>query len=619
MQAGVVGLLKGSQVARFALPAPDSSSSTAPSSATAVPAQKSSSAESSSAPAQNPHPTSPQPPPAGPPTASQPPPATTPKDPTSTPPSQHDAASTPAATPASLASTSGQQSRDPHLDPHNASTASTQTASRGQARASTSGTPPPQAKDAASSEQAPIEAQPTGSQGADQAGKADSIGPTSSMVQPQIQLSPPHRAAADQASAEAVTAAAASSVYLGDSGKTATAPQQRQSQRLVTQPEDQSGSDAAGSPARGSEGPQHEAAGAKPGTASRPPVPDRDPAQNAQEAEQPLAESSESGAGPASQQQQAQRHQEAHADVHEGSHAGVHAAEVSISTDTDARVDSSLVAEDSAEDKQELAPTGGTVTGAGCSGEETREEDSTSLNEDGSPAAGSASNLASDDRARPDESQHAQQAGPSGQQQVQRVPEQAADVLLQSSARRTDRDAILLPGEEQRTSSVTPPVVAHENHGISNPSMLQASPTVEVPPSGAATKQTQRQVAATEGPSASSSSAVGSTINRRAAAASAPSGGDSLRPPASTENEGQRGTAPALPGTEVSTVSSGAPSEAASSHATSSSAPGRDANTHLNESQKKETDAQVLSPKGSLKSRQTVEMKRQQTSFNPLG
>lgn len=107
------------------------------------------------------------------------------------------------------------------------------------------------------------------------------------------------------------------------------------------------------------------------------------------------------------------------------------------------------------------------------------------------------------------------------------------------------------------------------------------------------------------------------TISRQAAAALALGGVDS--PLASPQGEEKRGVAPAVPATRVPTVSSGAPSEATRSHAASSSATARDANKRLNESQEKETEAQVLSPKGSLKSRQTVEMKRQQTSFNPLG
>ena len=42
-------------------------------------------------------------------------------------------------------------------------------------------------------------------------------------------------------------------------------------------------------------------------------------------------------------------------------------------------------------------------------------------------------------------------------------------------------------------------------------------------------------------------------------------------------------------------------------------------NTGSNEPQKQATESRVLSPKGSAKTRQNVEMKRQQTSFNPLG
>lgn len=354
-------------------------------------------------------------------------------------------------------------------------------------------------KDADLSEQAPTETQPTASQGADQAVKADSDGPNSPMVQPQLQLSPPLTAAADEATAEAVNAAA-SSVASGTSGKTATSPQQSESQRLVTQTEGESGSaeavasDAAESPVGGSQ-PQHQAAGAEPASASR--LSDRDPAHSAQEGEQqPMAESSESEAGSASQEQQAQFDQEAHADVGKSSHARADAAELSTCTDTDAQVGSSPVPEDSAEDKQELASTSSTVTAGGGSSEQTQ-EDCRPLHEpsaDGSPAARSASQLASDDQAGRDESQ--QQTGQGVQQQVQQDTKQAADELLQSSAGRTDHDA-MLPGKEQRTSSVWPSVMAPED-STSNRSMLQASPTARGPPSGAATKQTQGQVAAPE-------------------------------------------------------------------------------------------------------------------------
>lgn len=613
MQAGVVGLLKGSQVARFALPAPQVSAA-----APSVPAQTPSSVGSSSAPTQHAHPITPQPPPAGPATVSQPPPAKPPTDPTSTPLAQHAAASS-GSSPASLPFTSSQQ-QDPPID-KNASTASALTdaaSTRGQATASTSGEAPPQVKDPALSEQAPLETQPTGSQGAAHSVKADSVVPDSSVVEPQPQMSPPLTAAGDEATAEA-DSAAASSVVLGGSGETAITPQQSQSQRLVTQTEGESGpaetvaSDAAGAPAE----PQHEAAGAEPGNASRPSSPERDPAQNAQAAEQPPTESSESETRSASRQQQAQFDQEAHADVCEGSHAGTDAAELSTSTDTHARVGSSLVPETNAEDKQELASTSGTATGAAGSSKQTQ-EDHTSLHEpsaDGSPAAQSASRLASDDQAGPDESQ--QEAGQGAQQQVQQVTKQAADELLQSSAGPTDHDAVG-PGTERRTPAVRPPVVAHED-SMNNRGMLQAPVTVEESPSGAATKQTQGQVAAPEGPLAYLATADESPASRRAAAAPVTGGVGSLKPPASPWGEEKHGTTPAVPGTRVSTVSSGAPSEATRSHAASSSASARDANKHLNESQNKETEARVLSPKGSLKSRQTVEMKRQQTSFNPLG
>ena len=616
VQAGVVGLLKGSQVARFALPAPEAS--TAASSAPAVPAQASSAAASSSS-VQYAHPVTPQPPPAGTPTASQPPPAKTPKDATATPQSQQEAASS-AATPPALASTSGQQSRYPHTadDVCHVSAQTDSATSRTQAGASTSGQPLSHVKGAASSEQASTEGQPAASQIADQAksdsAKPDSVRPAPSKVQPQQQQQPPASsaaAAADEASAEAVNAGSAA---LGNSGEAARSPQQSQSQ-APAQIEVQSGlaetvaSDTAGSPVVGSE-PQLEAAGAKPGSASR--AFERDLAHSAQEAEQPPAESSEPGTGSALQDQQAQSDQEADPDVQARSQTGTGTSELTTRTGTGAEADSCLT-ENKAEGDQEVPSMSRAVRGPAGPSKESK--DHMSLHDpsaDASIAAGSASKQASGDQAGPE-----MQGGRGAQQKVQQVTERAAAELLQSSV--SDHDA-MLSGKEQQMPSVRPPVLAREEI-ISNRSMQETS---EEPPRGAvstspaSSKQSQGQVAGDEGRSASST-AVESTSGKQAKAVPASSGVDLPNPPASLKGKEKHSAAPAVPASRVATVRSDAPSAASRSHAVSSSATARNTSKHPNESQEKEIEAQVLSPKGSSKSRQTVEMKRQQTSFNPLG
>ena len=548
VQAGVVGLLKGSQVTRFALPAPEAS--TAASSAPAVPVQTSLSAASSSSPVQHAQPATSQLPPAGTPLASQPPPARTPKHPTPTPQSQHEASSS-AATPPALASTSGQQSRYPHkADDVSSVSAQTDSAtSRTQAGASTSGV-----KGTASSEPASTERQPPASQRTDQAKsdsvKPDSVQPAPSMVQPRQQQQPPASTAAAAAAADGASADAGnagSSAALGNSGEAAIAPQQTQSQGSA-HIEDQSGPVEIVTTGAGGSEPQLEAAGAEPGSALR--AFDRDPAHSAQEAEQPPAESSESEAGSALQDQQAQSDQEAHPDAHAKSQTRTAASELTTNADTDAEADSSL--RNKAEGKQEVA---------------------------------SVSNAVRD---------------PAG-----------------------TSEGSMLSGKKQQMPSVTPPVLACQEI-ISNRSMQEGLLIPEEPLTGAAStsaassKQTQGQVTGTEGPSASST-AVESTSGKRAGAGPASGGVNLPKPPASLKGEEKRGVAPAEPASRVSTVRSDTPSEASRPYAASSSATARDVNQHLNESQEKETEAQVLSPKGSSKSRQTVEMKRQQTSFNPLG
>ena len=368
----------------------------------------------------------------------------------------------------------------------------------------------------------------------------------------------------------------------------------------------------AGSPV-GRSASQLEAAGAELWSASR--LFAEDPALSAPEAEQPPADSSESEAGPASQHEQAQSDQEADPDVHARNQARTGASELTTRTDTGAEVDSSLVPGNQAEGKQEVASMSKAV--GRTAGTSQGSQDHLSLHvppADSSTAAGSASKPPSGGQVGPDESEL--QGGQGAQQRTQQLTEPAAAELLQSSSQRTHHDA-MLSGKEQQVPSVTPPASAHEQM-ISNRSMQEGSLTAEEPPKGAAStsvassKLTQAQVAGAEGPST-----VDSTSGRQAAAASA---SDSPKPPASVKGQETRGFAPAVVASGVSTVRQDAPSEAGRPHAVpSSSATARNANKNPNESQEEETEAQVLSPKGSFKSRQTVEMKRQQTSFNPLG
>lgn len=617
-QAGVVGLLKGSQVARFALPAPEAS--TAASSSPAVPA--------SSSPVQYVHPTTPQlGTPAGTPIVSQPPPAKTPKDPAPKSSSQHEAASS-ASTHSSLASASGQQSRHPHRANDVSSTsAQTDSAIPGtQAGASTSGRPVSHLKSPPLSEQASTERQLTASHPADQAVsitsdpvKADSVRPAFSMDQPQEQQQPAASSAMDGSSAGAVNVGFP--VGVGDSDEAAIAPQVGQSEGSA-HIEGGSGaaetvaSDTAGSPVGRSES-QREAAGAELGSASRPF--DRAPAHSTREAEQAPIESSDSEAGSALRDQHARLDPEADADVQTRSPTVQRIT--SELTGTDAQVDSSLVPGNKSEGKQQVASLSNAARGS--DGTQEGSKDHMSLHDspaDASTAAGSASEPPSGDQAGPDESEL--QGGEAAQQQLQQVTEQAAAELLQSSAQRTDHDAVL-SGRGQQMPSVRPPVLAREED-ISKRSMQEGSVTSEEAPRGAAStsaapsKQTQGDVAGAEG-SLAPSTAVEFTSGKQAAAMPASGKVDSPKPPASLEGEENRSVAPTVPPSRVSTVRSDAPFDASRSSAVSSSATARSANKHLNESQEKETEAQVLSPKGSVKSRQTVEMKRQQTSFNPLG
>ena len=609
VQAGVVGLLKGSQVARFALPAPEASPApfTAASSAPAVPAPSPPSAASGHQ--------------VDDPSAPRPPPGTTPKHPTSATPTQHEPASS-ASTPPSVASTSAQQPREAHSSDVVPS-ASAQTGAadaRSQASASISGSLSSHVKD---TPKASAETQPTASQGAE---PSVSIRPDSSSVQPQQRQQSYSNASADEGIAEAVNADSSSALGHGKKAAKTQEPNQvgvAQSEGHVG-PAEAVASDTAGSSVHGGET-QLEAAGTEPASDSR----KLERAHGAEEQEQP-GESPASESGSALTEQQPHSGQETDPDVHTRGDTSSDAIDPSAPTDADAESDRSLVPQDKAEGKHGVASISNAVMDPGGGSEGSR--DRTCLHgpsPDSSSTALSASQLASDDQAGPDESE--QQRCQGAQQQVQQVSQQAT---APSSAQATNpilssQDA----GQgQQQQPPATPPAAVPKEVSSSQSVQQESDPSEAIPAaassSQASVQQTEGRLAVIRAPAASLTAAVKHTAGRKAEGLSqtreqaVPGSGavDSVKLPADAVTGEEPGVASGMHASRVSTVSrTYALSEATRSHAAASSASARDANRQVNELQDKKTEAHVLSPKGTSKSRQTAEMKRQQTSFNPLG
>lgn len=598
VQAGVAGLLKGSQVARFALPAP--TTSTASSSEEPAPAVSASTLSPG-------HHAAPH--------ASQPPPHKTPEG--LTPPFPA------SSSPPSLVSASGQQSQDSHT----AGTASGSLAqigaadSRLQASTSASGSLAPLVEGPPSSQQAPSEVQAPASQFADQAVPVRSA---SSPLQSQQQQSPASTTAGDEATAEAVEEG--SSVVASESKKAAGSTKRRSTSR-----EDQAvPAEADTSPATaeslhtGSQ-PQLEAAGAQPVSTSG--WSDEATAGSAETTMQQPGESSASEAGHASG---GQRQGPMDRGALDRGHTSTDAVTPSTLTDTEAELDDSSVAGDKPQGEPEADSTDAAMVDS---------QGPTPLDvppADAFPAARSASGLAPIDEAGLNESQHAQQEA-----LQQAGTEQAVGKLLQGSAQGFGSNPVLLSDDahlqqQQQQQPPLPPArpVASVTKDTSSSSRQDGSDASEGPLAGGvasepAASQQQTQVPSSRatlpstagGHMTGTSEARGSSQQHRHQAAAAAGAVDAAKP-AGSQREGTCREVPAAAnGSRVAKVSSNeAAAEASSTQAVPSSAAAGDANRYLNESQQeKEPEARVLSPKGSSKSRQNLEMKRQQTSFNPLG
>ena len=224
--------------------------------------------------------------------------------------------------------------------------------------------------------------------------------------------------------------------------------------------------------------------------------------------------------------------------------------------------------------------------------------------------------------------QHVQEAT-GAQQEVQAVTQQAVHELLQTSAQRQSSTASLHPSSQDGAEVQQPPArqldpageASSSLHAPATPSSQSESSSqpsivapLQSPPDAQQQDWGQAPAAAEEAPSAASKASQQQVDDR--AATLAPTRPEAPGPtPASTSSA----AAPSVAGDSARKVSSPVASPL---HASSRSAAGSGdaiSNTgKTNEPQRQETESHVLSPRGSLKSRQNVEMKREQTSFNPL-
>ena len=206
----------------------------------------------------------------------------------------------------------------------------------------------------------------------------------------------------------------------------------------------------------------------------------------------------------------------------------------------------------------------------------------------------SASEPAVHKAAAPAESEQHKQESRGAHQQVQQVTEQAAAELAESS----------LQGS-----------VPSHTHAVPSPNQQQQQwPSRPLDPDAETSSRQQRSAqtkvsAPSEHPSMRDASPAEHQKKKQATAVGTPAVTSSLTAPQTalasrgTQREGQ--AAPT--------------SDKAKPSVLPSSASNVDADKSPNESQKQQTESRVLSPKASSKTRQNVEMKRQQTSFNPLG